>query len=147
MFGAITHAWRIRKFNREKRRIQQFYKAALVEARKAGKSQLELDRLFFEERMQVQIVDAEIRHAVTQRLIQLADRYLIPHPEFRSEGGDWVQSSASGQWHLTAEAISALRAAIRQERKERSESWRMWLAACTGLVGTLIGLVSLLLKK
>jgi hypothetical protein len=96
--------------------------------------------------MQIQIVDAEIQSLITQRLIQIADRYLVPRPKFRSEGGAWVQTSAAGHWHLTIEAIADLRSAIRHEKKERSENGRMWLAALTGLVGTLIGLASLLLK-
>jgi hypothetical protein len=72
---------------------------------------------------------------------------LIPYPEFKSKGGAWVQSSADGRWHPTIEAMAQLRTAIRQEEKERATYALMWLAACTGLVGTLIGLASLLVKK
>jgi hypothetical protein len=97
--------------------------------------------------MEIQVVDAEILHHRTQRLIQMADRYSIPHPEFKSKGGAWIQSSVTGRWHLTIEAIAELRDAVRREKRERSESWRMWLAAWTGLVGTLIGLAALLLKR
>jgi hypothetical protein len=106
-----------------------------------------LERLFFEERMKIETIDAEIHHLTTQRLIEIADKYLVPHPEFDSKSGAWIQSDVSGRWHLTLETMAELRAAVRQERKERSESWRMWLAALTGLVGALIGLASLLLKK
>jgi hypothetical protein len=147
MFEAIIHARRVRKLHKERQRIQAVYKEALNEAKAADKSELELERLFFEERMEVEIVDAEIHQLITQRLIQIAERNLIPHPEFKSEGGAWIQSSVTGHWHLTIEAMAELRAAIRREKKERSESWLMWLAGCTGLVGTLIGLASLLLKK
>lgn len=147
MFDSIINAWHLRKLHKERQKIHAFYKKALGEAKAAQKLQLELDRLFFEERMEIEIVDAEIHSLLTQRLIQIADRNLIPRPEFKSEGGAWIQSSVTGRWHLTIEAIAELRSTIRREKKERSENWRMWLAACTGLVGTLIGLVSLLLKK
>jgi hypothetical protein len=147
MFGGIINAWHLRKLHKERKKIYAGYKKALDEAKAAQKSQLELDRLFFEERMKIQIVDAKIHNLLTQRLIQIADRNLIPRPEFKSEGGAWIQSSVAGHWHLTIEAIAELRSAIRREKKERSENWRMWLAACTGLVGTLIGLAALLLKK
>jgi len=147
MFEGLTSARRLRKLHQERKRVSAKYKKALDQGKAAQKSELELDRLFFEERMETQIVDAEIYHLLTQRLIQLADRHLIPRPEFRSEGGAWIQSSVTGRWHLTVEAIAELRGAIRRERKERSENWRMWLASLTGLVGALIGLASLLLKK
>ena len=147
MFDDIKTTWRIRSLHKERRPLQAVYKRLSEEGKAAGKSELELDRLFFEERMEVEIVDAEIHHLLTQRLISLADHYLVPRPEFKSEGGDWVQSSITGRWHMTKEALAELRSAIRRERKERSESLRMWLAAWTGLIGTLIGLAALLLKK
>ena len=147
MFEPVVHAWRIRKLHNEKKQTQALYGKAVREAKAAKKSDLELERLFFEERMEVEITDAEIQHLVTQRLLRIADRNLIPRPEFKSEGGAWTQSSVTGRWHLTIEAVAELRAAIRRERKERSDNLRMWLAAVTGLVGTLIGLASLLLKK
>jgi hypothetical protein len=78
MFEAVVHAWRIRKLHSEKKRIQALYRTAVAEARAAKKPELELERLFFEERMEVEIQDAEIHSLVTQRLIQLADHYLIP---------------------------------------------------------------------
>jgi hypothetical protein len=147
MLEGIVYSWRLRKLHRERRRIQFTHKKALREARAAKNSELELDRLFFEERMEIQIVDAEMHALITQRLIQIAERYLVPYPEFNSKGEDWIQSGATRRWHLTVEAMAELRNAIRREKKERAENWRMWLAALTGLVGTLIGLASLLLKR
>jgi hypothetical protein len=147
MFEAIIHARRVRRLQKEKRRIQAGYKRIRDEAKAANRSELELQRLFFEERMKIQIVDAEIHQLITLRLIQIAQRNLIPYPEFESKGGAWIQSSATGHWHLTIEAMAQLRAAIRQEKKERAAYALMWLAAWTGLVGTLIGLASLLLVK
>jgi hypothetical protein len=119
VFDSIINAWQLRKLHGERKEIQARYKNLLDQAKAAQKSQLELDRLFFEERMQIQIVDAEIHHLVTQRLIQIADNYLVPHPKFASEGGAWIQSGANGRWHLTIEAMAELRSAIRQEKKER----------------------------
>jgi hypothetical protein len=153
MFEGLIHAGRLHKLHNEKRRIQREYKKKLAELTAADRPPLELDRqlesdrLFFEERMKIQLLDAEILELLSLRLVQIAQRNLLPYPEFKSEGGAWVKSSVAGRWHLTIEAITDLRAAIRRERKERSENWRMWLAALTGLVGSLIGLASLFLKR
>jgi hypothetical protein len=72
MFEAIIHARRVRRLQKEKRRIQAAYKRILHETKAANTSELELERLFFEERMKIQIVDAEIHQLITQRLIQIA---------------------------------------------------------------------------
>jgi hypothetical protein len=147
MFEGAVHAWHLRKLHEEKKRVQASYKALVKEAKASKKSELELDRLWFEERMKVQIVDAEIYDLITQRLILLADRHSIPHPKFMSEGGSWIQTGAASRWHLTIEAMAELRAAIRQEKRDRLIYSLMWLSAATGLLGTSIGLISLLLKK
>jgi hypothetical protein len=147
MFQDAKHLWLVGKLQKARRRTLASYKRIVRDAEAAGKSEIELDRLFFEERIHIQNLDAEIHHLSTERLIRLADRLSLPRPEFSTKGGAWVQSSASQRWHLSVEAMAELRSAIRREQKERSEHWRMWLTALTGLIGTLIGLVALLLKK
>ena len=79
MFEGVFQPWRVRKLHKERRRIQDGYKKALKEAKAAKKLELELERLFFEERMELQIVDAEIHHLLTQRLINIAERNLDSH--------------------------------------------------------------------
>src|SRR5271169_6097993 len=127
MFDDLKEAWQVRALHKERAKLQLLYKNALREAKAAGKSQLELDRIFFEERMEVETVDAEIRRELTQRLIRLADRYFIPRPEFSSTDGTPTQSGVNGRWHMTTGAIAELRSAVRREKKERWESLRMWL--------------------
>ena len=53
MFDGITNAWHLRKLHKERKKIHAGYNKALAEAKAAQKSQLELDRLFFEERMKI----------------------------------------------------------------------------------------------
>jgi hypothetical protein len=147
LFDGVRYSWRLHKLHRERNTLRAEYRAASEAAQAAQKSQLEIDRLFFEERMKLQVVDAKINELLSERLITAADRYLVPRPEFKSEGGAWIKTSVEGRWHLTIEAMAELRSAIRRERKERWENSRTWLAAWTGLIGTLIGLASILLRK
>jgi hypothetical protein len=55
MFEAVIHARRVRKLHKERQRIQALYKEALNEAKAANKSELELERLFFEERAEMRL--------------------------------------------------------------------------------------------
>lgn len=98
-------------------------------------------------------LEDEIAKLLSWHLIGQANRYLIPTPEFKQEGA-WVQSNITGLWHLTPHAMLSLRTEVRQERKERSEYVQKWLtviatfiAAMTGLVGALIGVLAMLSSK
>jgi hypothetical protein len=137
----------VRKLRYEIRRTEAFYRKLIEQARVDKKPHEEINGLIHEQMMETEITEAKLYHLLTQRLLQIAAHHLVPRPEFKTEGGAWVQSPVTGRWHLTVEAISELRAAIRKEKKESSEHWRMWPAALTGIIGALIGLVSLVWKK
>src|SRR4051794_21413872 len=122
MFGGLRYALEVLRLEKQKRAIRADYKKKLEEARAAGKQQLFLDRLFFEERMRIQNVDAQLLQLLSFRLLELAQRNLLPHPKFDSKSGSWTQSSATGQWHLSIEEIAQLRSALRQERKEKFDN-------------------------
>lgn len=79
---------------------------------------------------------------VSSYLVAVANRLLIPTPKFKTEGGEWEQALSTGRYHLNISALAELRAAIRKEQKEHHEIWLLWFAALTGLVGALIGLVT-----
>jgi hypothetical protein len=71
---------------------------------------------------------------------------LIPVPEFKTEGGAWMESQETGLYHLTPHALHELRAAIRAEKKARREEWTIWLALLIGAIGALSGLVAIIKK-
>lgn len=59
---------------------------------------------------------------------------------------DWEQG-IQGSWNLTVKGIAKLREEIRREEKWRRESrqhWAAFLSALGGVIGTVIGLVSIL---
>ena len=79
----------------------------------------------------------------TKYFLNVAERYFLPPPL----EADWEKGTYWPQ--LTREASARLRAAIRSERKERWEQWYKWiplLAAFTGVLGTIIGVISALKK-
>jgi hypothetical protein len=101
-------------------------------------------RLHSQFRSEQQLYEDELVVLTTYYLMSIARRMFIPVPEFKTEGGAWEEASTSGRYHLNAEALSALRLAIRKEQKEKHELWLIWLAAITGLVGAITGLAAVL---
>jgi hypothetical protein len=88
-------------------------------------------------------VDNEIAHCMTMHLFDQAEKYLVFWP--KPEG--WLLEKLAGFPRLSLGELTELRVAIRKERKERWEQWQMRLTLLIGLMGTAIGLVSLLVKK
>jgi len=89
-------------------------------------------------------IDEEIHLLHSRQLVKLAERYFLPVPEFKAEGGDWERTPLSERWVLRRETLVDLRAAIRKEQKERRELRQMnliWITALTGVIGALTGLV------
>lgn len=90
--------------------------------------------------------DREVFH--TKRLLRKASRLRVPIPSRYTskmeESEDW-ERSWDGEWYLSKSAELQLRAVIRQEQKERNETrahWIAWIAAITGLVGAVTGLLA-----
>ena len=94
---------------------------------------------------------------VSDSLIKEADQLHVRWPSY-GETGRWRDDHPVGIFDggmaLTTEAMADLRSAIRNERRERREIWEWALkiiggiiAILTGLVGALIGLISVLRHK
>ena len=147
MLGGLRYALEVLRLEKQKRAIRADYKQKLEGPKRLERSSSFSIVCSLKERMKLQNIDAELLQLLSFRLLELAQRNLLPHPKFDSQSSSWTQSSPAGQWHLTIDEIARLRSAIRQERKEKFDNWRLWLASFTGLIGALIGLVSLFFKK
>jgi hypothetical protein len=91
------------------------------------------------------------REIVTRDLIRQASSLLLPTPS-RSDKARWDDSGVNygHDVTLTTEAMNELRAAIRQEKRARRETFESYvktigglLTIGTGLVGALIGLLTI----
>ena len=85
------------------------------------------------------------------RLIRQALRLYISIPPYRHDNKEAWEETAVHRGHLvlTEKAMKELRKEVREELKARQEITFRWVAplsGVTGLVGTLIGLVSVLFK-
>jgi hypothetical protein len=95
----------------------------------------------------------EIGLLQTRILIEAAERHFVPWPRYQDNPDAWERCESSEHMRLTQHAAHDLLSALRQERKDRSEVFRLWLAglgpmltAVTGLIGAIIGLTAILLR-
>lgn len=144
----INYRWQLWKLQRELASLSRAGDKRHAEAKKAGASHEELEKIYWDERLDLDIVEDEINFLETRYLREEAQRLLLAEPEFKEEdkGGLWKKSRISGRLFLNPEGLAQLRATIRKEKRERREAVVFWLAAVTGVIGALTGLVSTLMK-
>ena len=144
MFDGLSHELKLRRLQRQKIKTSKHYRTLHDQAQKQKKKEDELQNIISEEMHNLDLIDDDIAKLHTRYLLQQAERYLIPKPEFNTEGGAWEESRIDARFQLTPTARSELKAAVRQEKKERREHWQSWLVLIVGLVGALTGLFSVL---
>ena len=132
--------------------IQRGYGKEIAAARREQNS-TEVAHLESAERWELELQEEEEDSYLTSRLLGQARRLRVPIPSFRnsdgSESDHWYQGSQTGGWYLTTLGVNSLRREIRLEQKDRHENMAMylpWLTAITGIVGTVTGLVAVLVR-
>jgi len=143
MLQAIALQWRLRRLQRDQRQIEDAYSPSIEAARAAGdwdKHQRETSSMFFER----DLVDEEIDYLVTQRLLNLAHRHMLPVPPSGDE--NWEKGRQTSRFVLTREGMMRLRANIREDQRHSTTIVLGWLAGLTGVVGAVSGLAAVLDK-
>jgi len=113
----------------------------------------ELDCLLQEASENEDMALDELNSKSGQNLLHQARMLGLATPSFKS--GAYEEGLHPNTYRLTAEARAELRRSIREERKARRDEWSGLLKdvvipavlAFTGLIGTIIGLVSVLHRK
>lgn len=134
------------KLNRQKNDLRTNLVSQIHKARKEGKLTEEIQslehQLYFEDRM----IDEEIAILTTDYLLGKAKRHFVPIPS-RDKNGIWEKcKTISNRYVLTNRGISQLRSSLRKNRKEQIEIIIMILAALTGIIGAVTGLVAVILR-
>jgi len=126
-------------------RIERGYAHDIVAAKKA-KDFAKVTALQDEMRFELDLQSEEEDAHTTRRLRQRAKRYYVSMPpRYRDDGSIsdyWYEGSQTGNWCLTHAGVSAVRKETRPEQKERRAQVLAWLAAITGILGVITGLVS-----
>jgi hypothetical protein len=146
MFYELKHHLKLKRLQAKRRAIQAQARAGVWDALPHGAIGAgPINRAINEGQSKLRHIDDEITQLLSDHLLEQAQKYLVFWPE-DSDDDNRIQN-ALGERKLSPEEITELRAQIRKERKERWEHWQMRLTLLIGLMGTSIGLVSLLVKK
>ena len=146
MLNGLQYRIQLSRLQANKRRIIKTHRKLINQAKEQKKpNPFELEKLFHDERFEVEEVDDDIWDLQMQYLSKQAEQYLLPKPEFKKVS-EWIESKFTGRWRLSPGALAKLRTAIRQEQKERREFWTTLITLSIGLGGVLIGVIALLKK-
>jgi len=119
------------------------YKKDEEKAKKENKSKKELHELGHMNWLDSLVYDDEIMELNTRYLYSKAQKLLLPVPDY-DDVTMWEESNITGRRNLTNKGITTLRSAIRTEHHERRRGALTWVAALTGLIGALSGLVAVI---
>lgn len=150
MIEWLKFQWAQYRIHRQMDRISRAHDIAEEQARANSADGEKLHEIGYEFYMEHELFEDEINQLTTRYYTRLANRLMIPIPKFEPTGGAWGESAfRPGRYYLTTSALHELRAAIRAEKRARTDAWLAWLPLITGLVGilgALIGLVAVIKK-
>jgi hypothetical protein len=91
-------------------------------------------------------IDEYIAVLETDYWVDRSQRYLLPTPndEAYVKTKYFARDVKRPFHYFNNETLTALRAIVRKEQKERSENFRSWATLTIGTIGALIGLVAML---
>lgn len=118
MSALIRYRWKLRRLFKEMEKIKKHYSKARRYCIKDKKTREEIDKLWHDERFEINDIKDEINILVTDHPCNAAHRLLLGIPEIKDET-QWAELDLRGRKVLSPKGISALRTAIRQERRER----------------------------
>jgi len=123
--------------------ISNTYRHEMGQARLAGASRDEQEEIANRHHLDQKWAEDELQKLYHSYYIHAANRLRIPIPPFQDNGGAWMESSISHGWYLTPEAMDALRAEIRAERKARRDEWLAWTPLLVLVVSMISALTAL----
>ena len=117
-----------------------------------GASESALDTIRNHWRYEQALIYKERRGLITKKYIRKAHSLFVPVPQFTFGIDDnecWETGTNGYSPYLTDKGLAIVREEIEKEEKRRREArkhWLQWVAALTGLIGTIIGLFAVLNK-
>jgi hypothetical protein len=127
-------------------RTRLSFKDEIQIARNERKPKGEIQRLDHDAWFEQRLIDEDISILTTDRLLRRAQRHFVPVPSIK-EDSMWTKCEVTeNRYILTSSGINKVRSLLRSEQKEGLEFILKILAALTGIVGAITGLVAVLLK-
>jgi hypothetical protein len=124
--------------------ISESYRYEMGKSRLANASLDEQEEIAQRHHADQRWAEAEQQRLYHAYYVYQANKLRIPVPPFQDNGGAWMENSTSREWHLTPQAMQALRDEIRAEQKARRDGWLAWtplLALAVSMISALTALV------
>lgn len=145
MFDYFKYRIKLAKLRRQESNLSKPYQKLIESYRIQKKSRADIDQLRSEEYSELQPILEEIAVLGTSFLRGKAKKHLIPLPDIDSPMM-WEECSFSNGKVLTDLGIATVKSFLRNERREKLKIFLQVLAGITGIVGALIGLLSIIKK-
>ncbi len=145
MIEYLKFRWRLHQLLREKDKTQLFYFRKIKKMELEKRNQSEIDVLISEAFHERNFIDEEISLITTVYLTRCASRNLLPLPDYGDDSA-WIKCQFQNRYVLTNERITALRSALRNEAKECRDMFLPWVALGIGLIGSMTGLISVIVR-
>lgn len=143
---------KIRRLEIQGRLIDRLYRQDIRRARAKGDGE-GVERLKSGHSYELRMIGDERAYAYSRELLRQARRFHLPIPKRVGSDGEttgwWEQSDIDGLWRLSDGGVVHVRKSIRSEmawRREHRAHWINWIAAVTGLLGALTGLLAVVLR-
>jgi hypothetical protein len=161
MFEGFHHRRALKRLEEKYWREIEPYHTAYDDALKQNKPSVETSELLKAATDRRKQNRDELTLLETRYLLSIASRHLLPIPEIKRDvllgrGGvdpNWRISRYFEDYDLilSPDARRELELAIRAYRKERLETYRLWitsiLTSLTGLIGVIVGLLAVILGR
>ena len=142
----MKYRWRLKRLYAKQKKIRLFYDEALEEAKKEGKAGDDIESLHALASDEDAEVQEKIDQLITFRLLGIANKLIVPVPEHNHEKM-WKECHYSLRRKvLTAKGVAKVRKAIRLERRDRRDAYVPLIAALTGVIGAITGLVAVIYR-
>jgi hypothetical protein len=145
VFGYLRFRYRLWRLERHDRRVSKRNTAIFEAAEKRNAPKEEIEALQTEVGASEWFSQCEIQQLHSDYLRNVAHKLVIPIPTL---GDNLMWDKLGGSFHCLSEhGINKVRADIRAEKKARVELFLMWMPGVVGILGALIGLASILVRK
>jgi len=151
--------WRLKRLHRNLEKIKSKNDDLIFKEREklkeSGNSAREihqkLESLRQDQYIEYLFIREEISSHITNSLRRESKKLLISMPASFQDEEIWELTQTTSDNILTEKGVSLLKEAIRKERaeiskdkKQRRDSWLPWIAAVSGLIGVITGLLAVL---
>ncbi|HEY1719482.1 MAG TPA: hypothetical protein VGH42_14475 [Verrucomicrobiae bacterium] len=146
MINYFKFKFALAKLHREKGRMIKAYHIALHEAHANHQNREQIEEITSSYRFETDMIEDEINLMISDYWISKVQRLGIFTP-WSEDRTIWNETnSIPDRRVLPQKGVSEIRSQIRAERKAQMEMWLPWITVLTGLVGALIGLLTVLKK-